>query len=272
MKRKNITLTETMYETQKGAEEDYSRAFKKVFDKICGTTVPPEKRTQYETVTVGGEQNEDTLFGDAPMPEVVLLGTSNSSASSNVANFEGFLKEALSADVDNRAITGAGIDTSMIAYLNSERARTNPARLAVWEVPGYYDFDHMHHNVFRQAIPALSGPCGAGAILKHENKKITSEQPLALFAKTGGINTGAFYIDLNFDQAVTEHFSIEIEHEKTTDEQTFKRSNRYPKADGQFYYLIDNPDKGDVESITLKPHEDMIGNAVTASICKLKTH
>ncbi len=149
-------LRKTEYETIEGEAEEYTGAFKKTFAKLCNNQMPSETRIRYQTQTVKTETSQDALFGDVKAPEVVLVGTSNSAASSNVANFEGFLKDALSADVENRAVTGAGIDTSMLEYLNSERAQTDPAKILVWEVPGYYSFDHMHSKVFEKAIPLLT--------------------------------------------------------------------------------------------------------------------
>lgn len=68
--------------------------------------------------------------------DVVLIGTSFSAKSD--WHFEGFLKQALSADVLNFAISGQGPFVPMWSYLKSEAFRTSPPKLVIWEIPERY--------------------------------------------------------------------------------------------------------------------------------------
>lgn len=265
------TLKKTEYVTTAGDVEDYKGAFKRVFKKLCNTEMPPEPRIHYETQAKTGAHSESDLFGDATEPEVVLFGTSNSSTKSNVANFEGFLKEALSADVENLAVTGAGTDTSMIAYLNSERAKTNPAKIAIWEVPGYYNFDHMRSKVFLQAIPAVQGSCADNPVAKNEGFQIISPEEYPLFPniKDLDIADGRHYVYLNFSRPVSANFFIAPDYNQFKDINEFERSSRYPAPDGEYYFWIDRVRYGNPRNIFLKPDIEMAGVKGSAYLCRL---
>lgn len=86
---------------------------------------------RYETtVTVG-----DSLFGDAPV-DVVLVGTSFSAKTD--WHFEGFLKQALQADILNFADEGRGPFAPMEAFLASDTFQNHTPKLVIWEIPARY--------------------------------------------------------------------------------------------------------------------------------------
>lgn len=78
---------------------------------------------------------ENALFGDPSIP-VALVGTSYSA--NPLWNFDGFLKEALQADVLNAADEGLGPFETMKKYLKDEALETNPPKLVIWEIPERY--------------------------------------------------------------------------------------------------------------------------------------
>ncbi|MEL7463865.1 MAG: hypothetical protein AAFN79_07345 [Pseudomonadota bacterium] len=99
---------------------------------------PPRRSIQrYETVVeaAGG------LFGDAPV-EIALVGTSFSAKPD--FHFEGFLKQALGADILNFAREGAGPFAPMDAFLLSEELNTTPPKVVIWEVPVRYVSKEMN--------------------------------------------------------------------------------------------------------------------------------
>ncbi|MEM7268082.1 MAG: hypothetical protein AAF401_02385 [Pseudomonadota bacterium] len=93
----------------------------------------PEQRSieRFETTvaSAGG------LFGDAPV-DVALVGTSFSAKQD--WHFEGFLKQALSADVLNFSAEGAGPFAPMDAFIESEDFANNPPKIVIWEIPVRY--------------------------------------------------------------------------------------------------------------------------------------
>ncbi len=75
------------------------------------------------------------LFGDATV-DVALIGTSYSAKSE--WHFEGFLKQALSADVLNLSMEGQGPFAPMDAFLAGDILKTTPLKLVIWEIPVRY--------------------------------------------------------------------------------------------------------------------------------------
>lgn len=82
------------------------------------------------TSTEGGD-----LFGDAPTPQIVLVGTSYSADAR--WNFDGALREALAADVLNLAESGRGPFEPMLDFLALPVAEASPKRV-IWEIPERY--------------------------------------------------------------------------------------------------------------------------------------
>jgi alginate biosynthesis protein AlgX len=149
-------LQKTIFVTTPEGEDDYKGSYIKAFVTICKTRPPVQMVMKYKTVAAGvSPTSEDDLFGKKAALPVVLVGTSNSAAEKNVANFEGFLKEATSLDLENLAIAGAGVGTSLISYLHSSEFKDAPAKILVWEIPGYYDLNQVIAPIVRQAITAV---------------------------------------------------------------------------------------------------------------------
>ena len=86
---------------------------------------------QFETTVAAGT----SLFGDAPV-DVVLVGTSFSAKAD--WHFEGFLKQALQADILNFADEGRGPFAPMQAFLASDTFQYDTPKLVIWEIPARY--------------------------------------------------------------------------------------------------------------------------------------
>jgi len=101
----------------------------KSFRRLFG---PAQQSIQTFETTV---QSGVGLF-DAPDVDVVLVGTSFSAKSE--FHFEGFLKQALQADLLNFASEGQGPFSPMEAYLASETFEVTPPKIIIWEIPARY--------------------------------------------------------------------------------------------------------------------------------------
>ncbi|PSS56836.1 alginate O-acetyltransferase [Pseudomonas sp. BBP2017] len=121
------------------------------FGKICGNGYANEYFTR--AVTEPKEESNE-LFGDTEAPDVVLVGTSFSSAQ---YNFDGFLKQYARVDVDNRSVTGGGFHSAMLQYLGSQDFQDKPPKVLIWEVNSYYDLAMA--TFYRQAMPLLDNGC-----------------------------------------------------------------------------------------------------------------
>jgi alginate O-acetyltransferase complex protein AlgJ len=94
--------------------------------------VMTETVTIYETVPTASAGG---LFADPVIPGA-LVGTSYSAGER--WNFEGFLKDALAADLVNVAVEGQGPFIPMREYLESDTFAEFPPRFIVWEIPERY--------------------------------------------------------------------------------------------------------------------------------------
>ena len=95
--------------------------------------VGPEQRAieRYETVV----EASGGLFGAATI-DVALVGTSFSAKPD--WHFEGFLKQALSADVLNLSREGQGPFAPMDAFLAGDILKSTPPKIVIWEIPVRY--------------------------------------------------------------------------------------------------------------------------------------
>jgi alginate O-acetyltransferase complex protein AlgJ len=101
-----------------------------------------------ERMDAGG----DALLGDAPAPDVVLIGTSYSA--DERWNLAGALQEALQEDVVNYAARGKGPFVPMLEYLLNSRDLPTAPRLVIWEIPERYLPMAQDLRVVRDAPPA----------------------------------------------------------------------------------------------------------------------
>ena len=73
----------------------------------------------------------DDLFGDADLPNVVVIGTSFSRTS----NFVPFIEKELNAKIANLARNGGDFSGAMNTYLSSVAFQKTPPKLVIWEIP-----------------------------------------------------------------------------------------------------------------------------------------
>ncbi|MBU6234407.1 MAG: hypothetical protein KGQ41_01065 [Alphaproteobacteria bacterium] len=264
-------LPKTEFVTKEAGKEDYKGAYVKAFMTICKKRPPVEKVTVFKTEQKAGKAGEADLFGDSAGAPIVLVGTSNSAPDPNVANFDGFLKEATSLDVENRAIAGAGVDTALLSYLNSDDFKTNPAKILVWEIPGYYDLDKVVGPALAQAIPAVKGDC-KGAALGEAGPLEMGKEETKLIEGLGPKNIAGEkqYIRLEFAKPLKKPFIVEYWSGNRRSIGKLERVDRYPTQKDAFTQIIqDGNSRGPVESVVLKTREDGSGNTVSARICPL---
>lgn len=89
------------------------------------------KNTLGASSTSSANSQTDDLFGDANLPNVVVIGTSFSRTS----NFVPFIEKELNAKVANLARSGGDFSGAMNAYLSSVAFKKTPPKLVIWEIP-----------------------------------------------------------------------------------------------------------------------------------------
>lgn len=245
---------------------EFEGVSKKVFSELCNTLQPPEKITYYKTERSDTATAQNALFGEAVNPEIVLLGTSNSTMIPSYSNFEGFLMEALSADILNMSVSGGGLDTAMISYLNSPFFKERPASIAIWEIPGNYNLSEQK-NFFREAVPAIYGSCQEPVELT-EDAVITDKNMLVMDRlEKKKIRGSDYYLNLIFEKPVTRSFSVDLRYEGSRDKYKFYRSNRTPN-DNQFFLELKDDKKDYLKKVALYLPATLLEQTIDVKICK----
>jgi alginate biosynthesis protein AlgX len=264
-------IPEVQFKTNDPVRVDYEGTFKSVVEKLCDTKgIPSEDGFNSVTVLAGDQKADaDSLFGDTKKPEIVLVGTSNSKSEDSVSNFEGWLKQYLARDVDNRAVSGGGLDTSIISYLNSKDFKEHPPKILIWEIPGYYNFGQR--TLFEQAIPSIYGDCSTKSEMKQSVTIDKADTKISLFDKfSKNLSGNQYYLQLNFGAPLKikrfKVFSTYNGGEK--DEFKFDRSSRYPE-DGLFYARFERGLTSGLTKVEIEAKKEMVGRTVEASVCKL---
>ena len=262
-------LTKQEFTTSFKKKYEFAGRYNEVTEKICGLTLAPEQDKMYETSANANPQNEDDLFGNK-YPEVVLIGTSNSKADRFNVNFDGFLKEYLSADVLNHAEPGMGIKDPFLKYLTSQEFRKTPPKLIIWEIPSYYAMTSKSDALFHELEAAFHGECSEENTIKQSTTKIEkpSKQTLIEFNENHP-NAKDSYIWLSFDHPFFKRFSIETtfnDDEKSTKGFRFERTRNF-KPDGKFYTSYPKSDYS-IKKIDINISEKLIGNTVKIKLCR----
>lgn len=264
------SVAKTRFVTVDDEETNFDGTFNDVLKVICERKTAQEKDTLTKTSPAESAADERALFSDQPTPQVILVGTSNSKKESNNVNFDGFLKEFLSADVYNGGISGGGIDDPFLAYLASDSYRKNQPSVIIWEIPGYYDLGHQETvSLLRQLIPAAQGDCGSEALAEAsvtlDDKKVNLMREL----DSKKLIPAESYISLTFDKPVKKKFSVSMKLSNNTRENfRFTRSKRYPH-DGIFFYAPKGQDDAVLSSVDLSVQDAMKGMKVEAKLCRL---
>lgn len=250
-------LKKTEYKTVTKPEVDNDPTFGPAIQAICKKNVPPEKVALTETSPANAAEG-DAILGDSKA-EIVLVGGSNSNREINDLNFSGRLKEYLSADIYNAAISGGGIDDAIMNYLGSNEYKTNPPKIIIWEIPGYYALDggvvgtrlrQLQAATFRACDKPIAESKGAalnGEVL--QGQKIPSSTP--------------YYFGVKFAQPIKEEFTATFTFDNgKTDELKYKPSKGYP-GDGAFFYAPDAPADANLTSVSIKG----VSGTADVSVC-----
>jgi alginate O-acetyltransferase complex protein AlgJ len=91
----------------------------------------PDSEQPATTTEVNPPEQSGSLLDDAPVPEVVLIGSSYSLN----GNFLGALEQALAAPIGQFAQAGGAFWGSARDYFKSEAFHETPPKLVIWEIP-----------------------------------------------------------------------------------------------------------------------------------------
>lgn len=265
-------INKTEFKTEKTGDIAFEGSFNKALEKMCGFKVPDEQDITTQTTGASGGSEEDQLFGDASVPQIVLVGTSNSKKESNDPNFEGHLKTALGADVYNAAVTGGGLDDSIVAYLASDEYKNHPPKVIIWEIPGYYDLSgDAAERTLRQVIPGIYGSCDNPlATLEAPVKLTEGKTDLLHDLGTKNLPVNGAYVALEFDEPVKKNFSMFIKGPGSSKSESYKFKRPRSNSGNTFYYAPRGKTATNFDTVTISVPEKMLGMTVTqAQICPI---
>lgn len=247
------------FERRELPAEAHRGALLRRVEALCGPqAVPDETIPITTTVAVGGGLDAAALFGDAPVPEVVLVGDSNTNKGGRDAfNVAGSLREALGTDVLNAAVDGAGLYPPLLAWLQSPEFQDHPPRYLVW-VSGAHLPLH-NRSQLQQAIATVSGPCGTDR-LAHQTVSVT-EKP----GPTGTIPVlvpspplVADRLRLQISAAAPRAFGLVLHQGGKTQQVAVRRSDRVGVEQPTLVEVF--VEKGALERVELKPWTDGTGS------------
>jgi alginate biosynthesis protein AlgX len=227
-----------------------------VLEQVCGTKPPPEKINIYETSRVGGN-----LLGDDEYP-FVLIGSSFSAEPKY--NFEGFLKEALGANVLNAAVSGGGYNASLEAYFQSPAYLKSKPKFLIWEfVASMTPYDQ---TPLREIIPSVYGDCSGNALLSatstmHPGTTSVLQNP------SKEIRGPQRFVSLKFADKTLLNFDLSLSFDDGQETVQIVRSGRIPN-EGQFYLKLSDEFTGNLKEVTVTTKQNIKG-AVSAKICKI---
>lgn len=252
-------LRTTPFKTELTGQSKKPGSFSEFINAECQSAIPDEPVNKYETSATG-----DDLFGDKK-PQVTLIGTSNCREEA-AANFPGWLREAISADVENLSIGGGGIDTPMLSYLTSGEYAKNTPKVLVWEMASHYLFSRDYMSIFRQAIPTMAGACDSKALVKN---KIKAAPAVTVYDKKTPLNADRGYVMLSFDKPLKGKITIRAVYdgagEKVYD---ITRDSRFvPSA--HYFYLLDDAPLNKLTSLKVDLPKDGQNGNVNAALCAL---
>ena len=152
---------------------------------------------QYVDRFTTGAAEEGDLLGDDTVPEVALVGTSNSDPA---YNFAGFISEALGVEVLNESLTGGGFDGPLFRYLPTEGFQKAPPKLLIWELQTYHNMSDP--SFYRTAVPLVTDGCRRKPAVLSRSVRVKGASAEALFNGGGQVRElkGKNYLlDIQFD-------------------------------------------------------------------------
>ena len=225
--------------------------FSRLATVLCGGQYPKEIVPRYKTVA----PESSDLFGDAPQPEVALVGTSFSRTEGY--NFAGFLQEFLQTDLLNVAIAGGAFDGALTEYLISDAFQKHPPKILIWEFTPEHIIDSTH-IVMRRLLPLVANGCAEHPALLTNTVSINPGDDLADVLVNGGAGlimakSRDLVVDLQFEDPNVKDIKAEIWYLDGGHETLREGYNEFTNARGRFVLeLNQDPVIGDAPIIDFR--------------------
>ncbi len=224
---------------------------------------------QYVDRFASGAAEDGDLLGDDTVPQVTLVGTSNSDG---VYNFAGFLSEYLGVEVLNESLTGGGFDGPLFRYLPTEGFQKAPPKVLIWELQTYHNMSDL--SFYRTAVPLVTDGCRRKTPVLSRTVRVKGASAEALFNGGGQVRdlTGRNYLlDIQFDDPKVEKLKAIVWYADGGKENLSLENSPRIEAKGRFVTEL-RSDSGWGERTflsldILRPDNTPAGVGVKASLC-----
>ncbi|MCC6597508.1 MAG: hypothetical protein IT559_01815 [Alphaproteobacteria bacterium] len=239
---------------EKREEVGRSGTITEELQKMCDDPIEAESFVPYKAERVTA-QNADALFGGEEGDKVPVAMTGTSFSAVDDFNFLPFLEKYSKAEIVNFSIPGGGMFTSLISYLSSPFFHENIPPALIWETQSVYDLNKSVEYAFRQAIPAVSGPCTGDDIMEATTLDITDDKENYTLLenieklKVGGDN---YYLHFYIENFGFKQFTLEMEYDDQDGEWfPIDRSDRYNNK-GHYYIELSEKISGNLSKVIMK--------------------
>ena len=237
----------------------------------CGIDIPAEVTKSYKAKSQA-EVSADSLLGDAPPADVVLIGTSQSRRQDFDAignrqyfedSFSALLRHSLSVDVLNLAAAGGGTFTSVDGWLTSKEFQKQKPKVVVWEMNDSEGFEQP--AFLRTLVPAVHGRCSKDAAIARASGSVEGTVELAVPAGRKVIGD-RYYLALKLSDSSIVDFKVTFDHGGSRDAVPMKRSPLLPNS-GLFFTELSGAMKKPLTSVRISLPADGSGR-FDARICE----
>ena len=175
----------TTHQPQTFPYTDQSRAFQ-ANEWLCDSKLPQTPAEQVELFTTTATTQSSDLLGDEPVPDVAMVG---SSQSKQTLNLPGWIKQDSDLDVLVDYVSAGGTWLGMQDYLLSRDFQEHPPKVLLWELPLDSIFakrsDAPNGEDFRivpQLLAAIQGKCDAPTVPVANNQLLIPAQSVPSYA------------------------------------------------------------------------------------------
>lgn len=258
-----LELPKSEFVTTEEGNAEVKGGFASKVEEACGTSLPEDTMPVFTTKAA----TEQSLLGDAPAPDVVLVGTSFSkSAREPGYNFEGFLKEALATDVLNMGVTAGGAFSALQSYLLSEDFKAHKPKLIVWELqaPTSRVFNNLAD--YRQLIPSVQAACTPETSVLSNTATLEGQSGVMLTNTNADIQGQDYFLALNIADTTLVKFSLTLKH--SNGEEDTVDIERSTRAGNTGEFLLELSEIAAPLSEVVLNAEQAVTTAVDARICQ----
>jgi hypothetical protein len=240
----------------------------KIVDTLCTGPAVQEYMVRYETTEALNDL--DSLLDDDATP-VALIGTSFSDEI-NPYNFSGFLREFMQVEIASYAISGGGMESSVLDWTHNALPESEGTRFLIWELPMTAGIARFPEVTFRQIIPAVAGFCEAdrqiaevaydiepGGAVTMDLEELVPDQDHLIGSD--------YYLAMSLSESDVRSFALEISQRDGSSENVLINRPERVTSFSSLFFEMSQTQISPLRSITVKPGGEKALSG-TLSLCR----